>query len=287
METVKLNNKVEMPKLGLGVFQMDDLDECQRAVSDAINTGYRLFDTAATYGNESAVGAAIRNSGIAREKFFITSKLWLEDTEGSAPAAAIDRSLKELGTDYLDLYLIHMPYGDVFNAWRAMEQAYRAGKIRAIGVANFSPDQLTNLSLFNEVKPAVNQIEINPWNQQDDNVSFNQQQSVQVEAWAPFAEGKKHLFTNPLLQEIAADHRKTTGQVVLRWLLQRGIVVIPKSTHQSRMKENIDVFDFTLSNEEMRLIGKLDQGESYFFDPHDPAAIEAIAGGGRPGANQN
>lgn len=287
MQTVKLNNNVEMPQLRFGVFQMDDLAICQQAVSDAINAGYRLFDTAAIYGNEAAVGAAIKESGLARDNFFITSKLWINDTQGKDAAVAIDQSLKNLGTDYLDLYLIHMPYGDSFNAWRAMEKAYHAGKIRAIGISNFSPDQVTNLTLFNEVKPAVNQLEVNPWNQQSTNVAFNQQQGIQVEAWAPFAEGKGQLFANPLLKDIAAAHGKTTGQVILRWLLQRGIVVIPKSTHVDRMKENIAVFDFTLSNEEMMQINELDTGQSQFFDSHDPTAIKTIVSGGRPGANEN
>lgn len=287
MKFVKLNNGIEMPQLGFGVFQMDDLNICQQAVTDAIRAGYRLFDTAAVYGNETAVGAAIKKSGLARDNFFITSKLWISDTQGQDPAAAIDQSLTNLGTDYLDLYLIHMPYGDSFNAWRAMEMAYHAGKIRAIGISNFSPDQVTNLSLFNEVKPAVNQLEVNPWNQQHTNVSFNRQQGIQVEAWAPFAEGKGKLFENPLLRDIAATHGKTVGQVVLRWLLQRGIVVIPKSVHAGRMRENIAVFDFTLSDEEMKQISKLDKGQSQFFDPHDPVAIKTIVSGGRPGANEN
>lgn len=287
MEFVKLNNGVEMPQLGFGVFQMDDLHICQQAVSDAIHAGYRLFDTAAVYGNETAVGAAIKKSGLTRDNFFITSKLWISDTQDQDPAAAIDQSLTNLGTDYLDLYLIHMPYGDSFNAWRAMEKAYHAGKIRTIGISNFSPDQVTNLSLFNDVKPAVNQLEVNPWNQQYSNVSFNQQQGIQVEAWAPFAEGKGKLFEHPLLKDIAATHDKTVGQVVLRWLLQRGIVVIPKSVHAERMKENIAVFDFTLSDEEMKQIGELDKGHSQFFDSHDPEAIKTIVSGGRPGANEN
>lgn len=287
METVKLNNNVEMPQLGFGVFQMDDLTIFQQAVSRAISVGYRLFDTAATYGNEAAVGAAIKDSGLPRDKFFITSKLWIKDTQGQDPAAAIDRSLKNLGTDYLDLYLIHMPYGDSFNAWRAMEKAYHAGKIRAIGISNFSPDQVTNLSLFNEVKPAVNQLEVNPWHQQPTNVAFNQQEGIQVEAWAPFAEGKGKLFENAVLKDIAAKHGKTVGQVVLRWLLQRKIVVIPKSVHVERMRENMDVFDFTLSNQEMQQISALDKRQSQFFDPHDPAAIKTIVNGGRPGANEN
>jgi 2,5-diketo-D-gluconate reductase A len=285
MQTVKLNNGIMMPQLGFGVFQMDDLEECYQAVSEAINAGYRLFDTAATYGNEAAVGRAIRESGIPRDQFFVTSKMWIQDYQGSKPQKAIDQSLTELGLDYIDLYLIHMPYGDVFNTWRAMERAYQAGKLRAIGVSNFSPDQVTNLTLFNRVKPAVNQLEINPWNQQKVNLPFSQKQGIQVEAWAPFAEGKDQIFTNVVLKTVAQAHHKTTGQVILRWLMQRGIVVIPKSVHQQRIQENIDVFDFSLSETEMQLIGELDRQKSQFFDPHDPKAIETIVNGGRPGSN--
>lgn len=287
MQTVKLSNGVAMPQLGFGVFQIDDLDRCQQAVSQAISTGYRLFDTAATYGNEAAVGKAIAASGLPRDQFFITSKMWITNTQGDDPAKAIDRSLANLGTDYLDLYLIHMPYGDSFNAWRAMEKAYQAGKIRAIGVSNFSPDQVTNLSLFNDIAPMVNQMEVNPWNQRHADVAFNQQQNIQVEAWAPFAEGQHHLFTNPQLRAIAEDHNKTVGNVVLRWLMQRGIVAIPKSVHSQRMAENIDIFDFALSDDEIKAINKLDRQQSGFFDPHDPAAMKAIVSGGRPGANGN
>lgn len=287
MQTVTLNNGVEMPQLGFGVFQMDDCAACQRAVEAAISAGYRLFDTAAAYGNEAAVGAAIRHSSIPRDQFFVTSKLWINATQGGAPARAIDHSLQKLGLDYIDLYLIHMPYGDSFNAWRAMENAYHEGKLRAIGVSNFAPDQVTNLALFSDVQPMVNQLEVNPWNQQTAASSFNRRQNIQVEAWAPFAEGKHHLFANPQLAAIAHHYHKSVGNIVLRWLLQRGIVAIPKSTHPDRMAENIDVFDFSLSPQEMALIAKLDRGESQFFNPHDPAAIRTIVNGGRPGANEN
>ncbi len=286
MQSVTLNNGITMPQLGFGVFQMDNLHECYQAVTDAIKAGYRLFDTAATYGNEAAVGKAIRDSGIPRDQFFVTSKMWIQDYQGIKPQKAIDHSLTKIGLDYIDLYLIHMPYGDVFNAWRAMEKAYQAGKLRAIGVSNFSPDQVTNLMLFNSVKPAINQLETNPWNQQKANLRFNQSQGIQVEAWAPFAEGKDQIFTNTVLKKIAQEHRKTTGQVILRWLMQRGIIVIPKSVHQDRIQENIDAFDFSLSENEMQLIGELDRKASQFFNPHDPKAIETIVNGGRPGANQ-
>lgn len=285
MRTVKLNNGITMPQLGFGVFQMDDPAQCRQAVAEAIKAGYRLFDTAAVYGNEAAVGQAIRESGIPREQFFVTSKLWIQDTQGLAPQKAIDHSLAQLGLGYIDLYLIHMPYGDSFNAWRAMETAYHAGKLRAIGLSNFSPDQVTNLLLFNDVCPAVNQLEVNPWNQQQRSVAFNQEQGIQVEGWAPFAEGKRQVFTNATLQTIAQAHGKTTGQVILRWLLQRGIVVIPKTVHQERMRENIAVFDFSLSVAEMQQINRLDLHQSQFFDPHDSAAIKTIVNGGRPGAN--
>ena len=287
MNDLVLNNGVKMPQLGFGVFQMDQADECQRAVEEVIGVGYRLIDTAATYGNEASVGRAIKNSHISRDHFFITSKLWVSDFQGDKPTEAIDRSLKQLGSDYLDLYLLHMPYGDVFNAWRALEQAYHAGKIRAIGVSNFTADQLMNLELFNDVKPAVNQIEINPWNQRELLKRFCEQQDVQVEAWAPFAEGQNHLFTNPILSQIAQAHQKQVGQVVLRWLMQRGIVTIPKSVHRQRMVENFDIFDLQLNADEMKMIESLNLRRSFFFDPRDPAAIKSIVGGGRPGANQD
>lgn len=287
METIKLNNGVTMPQLGFGVFQVDDLAVCRRAVGAAITAGYRLFDTAQAYHNERAIGQAIKDSGITRDQFFITSKLWITNTQGTAPEQSINNSLRELGTDYIDLYLIHMPFGDSFNAWRAMEKAVKAGKLRAIGVSNFSPDQITNLMLFNDLKPAINQIEVNPWNQQKTLVNFNQQNSIQTEAWAPFAEGKRNIFNNPILTSIAKDHHKKVGQVILRWLIQREIVAIPKSVHINRISENINIFDFRLSDEEMDKISQLDQHHSDFFDPHDPDAIKAIVSGGRPGANEN
>lgn len=278
MKTVKLNNGIEMPQLGFGVFQVTDLEQCEQAVVDAINSGYRLIDTAAAYQNEAAVGRAIKRSGVDRKDLFITSKLWVSDANYERAQKGIDQSLSNLGLDYLDLYLLHQPYGDVVGAWRALEEAYKAGKIRAIGVSNFYGDQLKNLELSNEVKPAINQIEVNPWYQQKSEVAFAQSDDIQVEAWAPFAEGKHQIFTNKVIAEIANKYGKSNGQVILRWLLQRGIVVIPKSVHKNRMAENINVFDFELKSDEMNALNNLDKGESQFFDHRDPRVIEQIFG---------
>ncbi|WP_434432456.1 aldo/keto reductase [Lactiplantibacillus paraplantarum] len=278
MKTVKLNNGIEMPQLGFGVFQVTDLEQCEQAVVDAINSGYRLIDTAAAYQNETAVGRAIKRSGVDRKDLFITSKLWVSDANYERAQKGIDQSLSNLGLDYLDLYLLHQPYGDVAGAWRALEEAYKDGKIRAIGVSNFYGDQLKNLELSNEVKPAINQIEVNPWYQQKSEVAFAQSDDIQVEAWAPFAEGKHQIFTNKVIAEIANKYGKSNGQVILRWLLQRGIVVIPKSVHKNRMAENINVFDFELTNDEMNALNNLDKGESQFFDHRDPKVIEQIFG---------
>ncbi|KAB1953476.1 aldo/keto reductase [Lactiplantibacillus plantarum] len=278
MKTVKLNNGIEMPQLGFGVFQVTDLEQCEQAVVDAINSGYRLIDTAAAYQNEAAVERAIKRSGVDRKDLFITSKLWVSDANYERAQKGIDQSLSNLGLDYLDLYLLHQPYGDVVGAWRALEEAYKAGKIRAIGVSNFYGDQLKNLELSNEVKPAINQIEVNPWYQQKSEVTFAQSDDIQVEAWAPFAEGKHQIFTNKVIAEIANKYGKSNGQVILRWLLQRGIVVIPKSVHKNRMAENINVFDFELTNDEMNALNNLDKGESQFFDHRDPRVIEQIFG---------
>ena len=276
--TVKLNDGVEMPTLGFGVFQVPDHRQAEQAVTDALNTGYQLIDTAAAYQNEEAVGAAIAKSSVKREDIFVTSKLWVADFNYERAKAGIDTSLQKLGLDYLDLYLLHQPYGDTMGAWRALEEAQQAGKIRSIGVSNFYADQLKDLELTAPVKPAVNQIEVNPWYQQDQEVKFAQGEGVQVEAWAPFAEGKHGLFTNQLIGQIAAQHGKSNGQVILRWLLQRGITVIPKSVHQERMAENIAVFDFTLSDGEMQAIASLDKGVSQFFNHRDPVTIEQIFG---------
>lgn len=270
---VTLNNGVEMPILGFGVFQVPDPAECERSVRDAIDVGYRLLDTAASYGNEEAVGAAIRNHGIKRSDLFVTTKLWIEDASYEGAKAAFERSMNKLQLDYLDLYLIHQPYGDVYGAWRAMEELHRAGRIRAIGVSNFYPDRLVDFVLHNEIVPAVNQIEIHPFHSQDDAQKVLQEYGVQPEAWGPFAEGKNDLFTNPVLESIGNKHGKSVAQVVLRWLTQRGVVAIPKSVRKARMAENFAVFDFRLDQDDLSAIAALDQKASSFFDHRDPAMV--------------
>ncbi|MBF0689957.1 aldo/keto reductase [Providencia alcalifaciens] len=278
MQTVKLNNGVEMPLLGFGVFQMTDADECERAVIDALETGYRLIDTAASYQNETQVGNALKQSQIAREDLFITTKLWLQDTSYEGAKAQFQRSLSRLQLDYVDLYLIHQPYGDVHGAWRAMEELYQAGKIRAIGVSNFHPDRLADLIAFNKVIPAVNQIEVNPFNQQLHAVPWMQSKNIQPEAWAPFAEGRNGLFQHPQLTAIGEKYGKSVGQVVLRWLFQRGIVSLAKSVRKTRMAENINILDFTLTDNEMTQIAAMDTATSTFFSHRDPAMVEWLAG---------
>lgn len=274
METVKLNNGVEMPLLGFGVFQVTDLAECERSVRDAIDTGYRLIDTAASYMNEEAVGKAIKNSSVARESLFITTKLWIQ-TEGYAGTKrAFENSLKKLQLDYLDLYLIHQPYGDVYGEWRAMEALYKEGKVRAIGVSNFQPDRLMDLIVHHEVVPAVNQIETHPFHQQLATQQFLADNKVQIESWGPFAEGKHNIFNDELLLAIASQYNKTVAQVILRWLTQRGVVAIPKSVQKARMAENFDIFDFKLSNEDMNSIQSMDTLSSSFFDHRDPAMVK-------------
>jgi len=272
--TVTLNNGVAMPILGFGVFQVPDAAECERSVRDALDVGYRLLDTAASYGNETAVGAAIRGSGINREDIFVTTKLWIEDASYEGAKAAFERSLNKLQLDYLDLFLIHQPYGDVYGAWRAMQELYRAGKIRAIGISNFYPDRVVDFVLHNEVVPAVNQIEIHPFHQQLEAEALLREHGIQTEAWGPFAEGKNGLFQNDLLGRIGESHGKSIAQVVLRWFIQRGIIAIPKSVRQERMAENFAVFDFELSADELAAIGTLDQGTSSFFDHRDPAMVQ-------------
>ncbi|KKI42859.1 aldo/keto reductase [Hafnia alvei] len=274
MQTVTLNNGIEMPLLGFGVFQMTDAAECERAVIDAIETGYRLIDTAASYQNETQVGNALRQSGIARDELFVTTKLWLQDTHYEGAKAQFERSLNRLQLDYVDLYLIHQPYGDVHGAWRAMEELQLAGKIRAIGVSNFHPDRLADLMAFNRVVPAVNQVEVNPFNQQLHAVPWMNSHHIQPEAWAPFAEGKNGLFQHPALTAIANQYGKTVGQVVLRWLYQRGIVSLAKSVRKARMEENINILDFALSDADMTQIAALDTATSAFFSHRDPAMVE-------------
>ncbi|SMF89958.1 Aldo/keto reductase [Azospirillum oryzae] len=271
---VKLNNGVEMPSLGFGVFQVPDPAECERSVREAIDVGYRLLDTATSYGNEEAVGSAIRNHGIDRRELFVTTKLWIEDASYESAKAAFERSLNKLQLDYLDLWLIHQPYGDVYGAWRAMEELHRAGRIRAIGVSNFYPDRLVDFVLHNEITPAVNQIEIHPFHSQDDAKAVLDEYKVQAEAWGPFAEGKNGLFSNKLLQSIGQKHGKTIAQVVLRWLNQRGIVAIPKSVRKERMAENFAIFDFELDQDDIALIATLDQKASSFFDHRDPEKVK-------------
>jgi diketogulonate reductase-like aldo/keto reductase len=272
--TVTLNNGVEMPILGFGVFQVPDLAECERSVRDAIDVGYRLLDTATSYGNEAAVGAAIRNHGIDRSELFVTTKLWIEDASYEGAKAGFERSINKLQVDYLDLWLIHQPYGDVYGAWRAMEEMHREGRIRAIGVSNFYPDRLVDFVLHNAIAPAVNQIEIHPFHQQGDAQEILEEYKVQPEAWGPFAEGKNGLFTNEVLASIGRKHAKTVAQVVLRWLIQRGIVAIPKSVRKERMAENFAIFDFELDLDDVIEISKLDEKVSAFFDHRDPAIVK-------------
>jgi 2,5-diketo-D-gluconate reductase A len=274
MQNVKLNNGVEIPVLGFGVFQITDPTECERSVVDAIQTGYSLIDTAASYQNEEAVGRGIKQNGVAREKLFITTKLWIQRNGYEGTIKAFENSLKRLQLDYIDLYLIHQPFGDVYGEWRAMEELYQRGKVRAIGVSNFPPDRIMDLMIHNKITPAVNQIEVNPFHQQIDTQKFLQDNGVQVEAWAPFAEGRNNIFQNELLLSIAAKHKKSVAQVILRWLLQRGIVVIPKTTRKERMIENISVFDFELSTEDMAAITTLDTKISCFFDHRDPEIVK-------------
>lgn len=277
MKTVTLNNGVEMPLLGFGVFQVPDLAECERTVLDAIDVGYRLIDTAASYGNEEAVGNAIRRSGVPREDLFITTKLWVTDTGYERTKAAFARSLDRLKLDYLDLYLIHQPYGDIYGSWRAMEDLHREKRIRAIGVSNFHPDRVMDLILHNQMPPAINQIETHPFHQQVEAQQFLERNKVQIESWGPFAEGKNGIFQNELLRSIAAKHHKSVAQVILRWLTQRGVIAIPKSVRKERMTENFGVFGFQLSPEDMTAVATLDLKQSQFFDHRDPEKVKWIS----------
>jgi 2,5-diketo-D-gluconate reductase A len=274
MQKVILNNGVEMPILGFGVFQVPDLRECESSVINAIETGYRLIDTAASYMNETAVGNAIKKSGIIRKDLFITTKLWVQDTGYEKTKKAFEKSLSKLQLDYLDLYLIHQPYGDVHGSWRAMEELYKEGKVKAIGVSNFQPDRVMDLIAFNEVIPAVNQIETHPFNQQIETQKFLTENKVQIESWGPFAEGKNNLFQNELLLSIATKYKKSIAQVVLRWLTQRGVVAIPKSVKKERIKENFNIFDFELNSDDLSSIATLDMKKSSFFDHRDPEIVK-------------
>ncbi|QNF35792.1 aldo/keto reductase [Adhaeribacter swui] len=276
MQKVKLNNGVEMPLLGFGVFQVPDPEECERSVYEAIQTGYRLIDTAAVYLNEEAVGRAIKRSGVPREELFITTKLWVQDAGYESAQKAFERSLERLQLDYLDLYLIHQPYGDVHGAWRAMQELYWEGKIKAIGVSNFHPDRVIDLIIHATIVPAVNQIETHPFHQQVEAQKFLEENKVQIESWGPFAEGKNNLFQNELLKTIGQKYNKTIAQVVLRWLTQRGVVAIPKSVRPERIAENFSIFDFDLSQEDMDTIATMDQKASLFFDHRDPAMVKWI-----------
>jgi diketogulonate reductase-like aldo/keto reductase len=274
MQTIRLSNGVEIPILGFGVFQITDPAECESCVVDAIQSGYRHIDTAASYLNEEAVGRGIQQSGVAREKLFITTKLWIQSNGYEGTRRAFENSLRRLQLDYIDLYLIHQPFGDVYGEWRAMEALYQQGSVRAIGVSNFLPDRIMDLMIHNQIAPAVNQIEVNPFQQQIDTQRFLQDNSVQVEAWAPFAEGRNNIFQNEVLLSIAAKHSKSVAQVILRWLVQRGIVALAKTTRQERMLENISVFDFELDVQDLAAIAMLDTKTSSFFDHRDPAMVK-------------
>lgn len=274
MQTVKLNNGVEMPILGFGVFQIGNKEECETSVLNAIETGYRLIDTAASYMNEIAVGNAIKKSGVPREEMFVTSKLWVQHTGYDNTKISFEKSLEKLQLDYLDLYLIHQPYGDVHGSWRAMEELYNEGKIRAIGVSNFQSDRVMDMITFNKIVPMVNQIETHPFQQQLETQEFLTENGVQIESWGPFAEGRNNLFQNEILKKIGNKYNKTVAQVVLRWLTQRGIVAIPKSVHKERIKENFNIFDFDLAPEDMEAIATLDLKTSSFFDHRDPEIIK-------------
>jgi 2,5-diketo-D-gluconate reductase A len=274
MQYVTLNNGLQMPILGFGVFQIPEARACERAVIDAIESGYRLIDTAASYMNEGAVGQGVRDSGMRREDLFITSKLWVQHTGYGRTKDAIDKSLQRLRMDYVDLFLIHQPFGDVHGSWRAMEEAHCAGKLRAIGVSNFHPDRLMDIIAFNEIAPAVNQVEVNPFHQQAEAAAFMRANGIQAEAWAPFAEGRNNLFQNDVLVAIATRHGKTVGQVVLRWLVQRNIVTLAKTVRRERMAENLDIFDFVLDDEGMTAIARLERGTSSFFSHRDPEIVK-------------
>lgn len=276
MDYVTLNNGIKMPILGFGVFQIPDPKECEEIVYQAIQHGYRLIDTAASYGNEEAVGKAIKRSGVPREELFITTKLWITDATYEGTKEAFQKSLDRLNLDYLDLYLIHQPLNDVYGSWRAMEELYNEGRIKAIGLANFYPDRLIDLIAFNEITPAVNQIEANPFFQREEDLKVMKEEGVQMEGWAPFAEGRNNLFHNEVLQKIGDKYQKSIAQVIIRWNIERQIVAIPKSANVNRMQQNFDVFDFQLTQEDMAEIALLNTDTSSFFDHRNPDAVERL-----------
>ena len=278
MEFVTLNNGVKMPKVGFGVYQIKDHKQCKQAVLDAIDAGYRLIDTAQSYGNEEAVGKAIQETSVPRNELFITTKVWVANYGYEKTKASVEESLKKMQLDYIDLVLLHQPFNDYYGAYKALEDLYKEGKIKAIGVSNFYPDRLVDLAIFSDVKPAVNQVEVNVFHQQTTAQTYNEKYEVQMEAWAPFAEGRNNMFTNPELKAIGDKYGKSIAQVILRWLVQRGIVPLAKSVKKERMQENINIFDFELSDEDMAVIAKMDKKESSFFDHYDASTVEMIAG---------
>ena len=273
MQTVKLNNGIDMPILGFGVYKIEDQDACEQAVLDAFETGYRLIDTAALYVNEAAVGKAIRRCGLARDEIFVTTKFWIRDAGYEKTLAAFTTAQEKLGLEVIDLFLIHQPFGDYYGSWRAMQELYALGKVRAIGVSNFYPDRLVDLIINSGFTPAVNQVEINPWFQQSEAQTWNGKNKVCMQAWAPLARGTQDLFQNPVMLSIGAKYQKTVAQVVLRWLTQRGIAVIPKSVHKERIVENFNIFDFDLDNEDMAQIGTLDSGSPSFGSHYNPEQV--------------
>lgn len=276
MQTIKLHNGIEMPMEGFGVFQVSDLSVCERAVSDAIATGYRLIDTASSYKNETAVGAAIRKSGVPREDFFVTSKAFINEMGYERTKAAFQRTLDNLGFDYLDLYLVHMPFGDYYGAWRAMEELYKEGRIRAIGVSNFQSDRIIDLCYTADIKPMVNQLELHPFYQREEELDILLEYGIVPQAWAPFAEGMNGMFTNPVLKGIAKRHGKTVAQIILRWNVQRGVGIIPKSVHRNRMEENLDIWDFEFSASDMEQIASLNLARPQMLDPRKPSEVHRL-----------
>ena len=276
MQYRSLSNGVKLPMIGYGTFQIKDAAQCEQCVSEALEAGYRLFDTAASYENEAAIGRALRGSRVPRDEWFVTTKLWVQDAGYDGTLKAFDSSLKQLGLDYIDLYLIHQPFGDYYGAWRAMEEAYKEGKLKAIGVCNFYPNRLADLCETVEVKPAVNQVELHPFFQQENALALMKQYGVHPEAWGPFAEGNHGIFTHPVLTNIGEKYGKSAAQVALRWNVQRGVTVIPKSVHKERMEQNIDIWDFQLSDEDMAEIAKLDIGRSEIVDHSDPKFVQML-----------